>query len=60
MRRLEDGRTSLDEALRLWERGEQLYEICRARLDGAEARVEELLRRIERSREAPPSGDREA
>ena len=57
VRRLEDGRTSLDEALQLWERGEELYEICRAKLDGAEARVEELLRRIERSRGGGPAGN---
>jgi exodeoxyribonuclease VII small subunit len=52
VRRLEDGRTSLDEALDLWERGERLYELCRAKLDGAEERVEELLRRIEAARGA--------
>jgi exodeoxyribonuclease VII small subunit len=57
VRRLEDGRTSLDDALALWERGEALYEICRAKLDGAEARVEELLRRIERSRGGGPAGN---
>ena len=30
VRRLESGQTSLDEALRLWERGEALYELCQA------------------------------
>ena len=43
VRRLEDGRTSLDEALALWERGEQLHALCRARLDQAEQRVGELV-----------------
>jgi exodeoxyribonuclease VII small subunit len=52
VRRLEDGRTSLDEALDLWERGVRLYVLCRAKLDGAEERVEELLRRIEAARGA--------
>ena len=46
VRRLEDGNTSLDEALALWERGEQLHALCRARLDAAEARVAELLERL--------------
>jgi exodeoxyribonuclease VII small subunit len=48
--RLERGQAPLDEALRLWERGEELYAFCRARLDAAEGRVEELARRAEQSR----------
>ncbi len=47
VRKLEDGRTSLDDALRLWERGEQLHGICRAKLDQAEQRVSELVARLE-------------
>jgi exodeoxyribonuclease VII small subunit len=43
--RLERGQTSLDEALRLWERGEELHRICLERLDAAQGRVEELARR---------------
>ncbi len=42
VRRLEDGNTSLDEALSLWERGEELYRICAAKLDAAEERVAKL------------------
>jgi exodeoxyribonuclease VII small subunit len=57
--RLEDGRTSLDEALALWERGEVLHALCRAKLDAAEARVAELLERLGRQPEdagtPPPS-----
>ena len=49
VRRLEDGSTSLDEALSLWERGEQLHALCRARLDAAEERVAELLARLGRA-----------
>jgi exodeoxyribonuclease VII small subunit len=49
VRRLEDGQTPLDEALALWERGETLYEICRARLDQAEERVQQLLERLGRA-----------
>jgi exodeoxyribonuclease VII small subunit len=44
--KLEDGNTTLDEAIGLWERGEQLHALCRAQLDQAEARVAELLRRM--------------
>lgn len=52
VRRLEDGQTSLDEALQLWERGEQLHELCRAKLDQAEERVAVLLARMAESRAA--------
>ena len=52
--RLEDGSTSLDEALALWERGEALHALCRAKLDQAEARVAELLERMGRT---PPAND---
>jgi exodeoxyribonuclease VII small subunit len=48
--RLEQGQASLDEAIKLWERGEELYAFCRARLDAAEGKVEELARRAEESR----------
>ena len=53
VRKLEDGRTSLDEAITLWERGEALHALCRAKLDAAEARVAELLERLGRA----PDGD---
>ena len=48
--RLEKGEASLDEALALWQRGEQLYAICRAKLDAAQGKVEELARRVEQAR----------
>jgi exodeoxyribonuclease VII small subunit len=48
--RLEQGRASLDEALTLWERGEELYAFCRAKLDAAQGKVEELARRVEQTR----------
>jgi exodeoxyribonuclease VII small subunit len=48
--RLEQGQASLDEALALWERGEQLYTSCREKLDGAQGKVEELARRVEQAR----------
>jgi exodeoxyribonuclease VII small subunit len=52
--RLESGRAGLDEALALWERGEELYRLCVAQLDAAEGRVEELARRVEEARPAAP------
>lgn len=42
--RLERGDAPLDEAIRLWERGEELYRLCRDRLDAAHGRIEELAR----------------
>ena len=39
---LEDGSTSLDQAIGLWERGEALYRTCRERLEAAEQRIELL------------------
>jgi exodeoxyribonuclease VII small subunit len=42
---LERGDAPLDEALSLWERGEELYRLCRAKLEAAEGKVEELARR---------------
>ncbi|TQS46571.1 exodeoxyribonuclease VII small subunit [Cryptosporangium phraense] len=38
--RLEAGGTTLEEALALWERGEQLATVCQEWLDGARARLE--------------------
>jgi exodeoxyribonuclease VII small subunit len=50
--RLEAGETSLDEAIALWERGEELYRLCLTKLDAAQGRVEELARRVEDARPA--------
>jgi exodeoxyribonuclease VII small subunit len=48
--RLERGDADLDEAIRLWERGEELYKLCVGRLDAAHGRIEELARRVEGAR----------
>lgn len=40
VRQLEAGGTTLEESLRLWERGEELARICQGWLDGARARLE--------------------
>jgi len=45
--RLESGQASLDEAITLWERGEELYRLCSTRLDTAQGKIEELARRVE-------------
>jgi exodeoxyribonuclease VII small subunit len=38
--RLESGGGTLEEALALWERGEELAKVCQTWLDGARARLE--------------------
>jgi exodeoxyribonuclease VII small subunit len=43
--RLESGEAPLDEALKLWQRGEELYRFCKERLDAAEGTIEELAGR---------------
>jgi exodeoxyribonuclease VII small subunit len=48
--RLERGDADLDETIRLWERGEQLYKLCVSRLDAAQGKIEELARRVESTR----------
>ena len=48
--RLERGEAGLDEAITLWERGEQLYKLCVGRLDAAQGKIEELARRAEQTR----------
>ena len=47
VQRLESGEASLDEAITLWERGEELYRLCSTKLDSAQGRIEELARRVE-------------
>jgi exodeoxyribonuclease VII small subunit len=50
--RLERGDADLDDAIRLWERGEELYKLCVARLDAAQGKIEELGKRIDSDRPA--------
>lgn len=38
--KLEAGGTSLEESLALWERGEQLADVCQRWLDGAKERLD--------------------
>jgi exodeoxyribonuclease VII small subunit len=45
--RLERGEAGLDEAIGLWERGEELYKLCVGKLDAAQGKIEELARRVD-------------
>jgi len=38
--RLEQGGTSLEESLALWERGEKLADVCQGWLDGAREKID--------------------
>jgi exodeoxyribonuclease VII small subunit len=53
VRRLEAGEASLDEAIALWQRGEELHRFCLGKLDAAQGQIEELARRVEA---AEPTG----
>ena len=52
--RLESGNVPLDDAVKLWERGEDLYRFCREQLDAAQGKVEELAKRVKDAK--PQSG----
>jgi exodeoxyribonuclease VII small subunit len=47
VRRLEAGEASLDEAIALWQRGEELYRLCLGKLDAAQGEIEELAKRVQ-------------
>jgi exodeoxyribonuclease VII small subunit len=51
--RLEQGQVSLDEAITLWDRGEELYRLCVGKLDSAQGKIEELAARVESARPSP-------
>ena len=50
---LESGRAGLEDALKLWERGEKLYRICLTKLDAAQGAVEELGKRADSAKPEP-------
>jgi exodeoxyribonuclease VII small subunit len=54
--RLERGNADLDEAIKLWERGEELLRFCLTRLETAEGAIEELAQRAGAA-QPPPSGE---
>ena len=43
VRALEQGGTTLEESLALWERGEQLAQVCQSWLDGARERLDSVI-----------------
>ena len=55
--RLERGEAELDEAIALWERGEELLRFCLTRLETAEGKIEELAQRAAGAPPLPPEGD---
>jgi exodeoxyribonuclease VII small subunit len=42
VQQLESGQADLDDALRLWERGEELHRLCIEKLDSAQGKIEAL------------------
>ena len=55
--RLERGNAGLDEAIKLWERGEELLRFCLARLETAEGKIEELAQRAAEAAPLSPGDD---
>jgi exodeoxyribonuclease VII small subunit len=55
--RLERGDANLDEAIALWERGEELLRFCLTRLETAEGKIEELAQRAAGAAPLPPSDE---
>ena len=49
VQQLETGTAGLEEAIALWQRGEELYALCRGKLDAAEGSIEELTTRQDES-----------
>jgi exodeoxyribonuclease VII small subunit len=50
--RLERGDVDVDELTTLWERGEELYRICAAKLQGVQGKIEELSRSAQADNES--------
>ena len=44
VQQLESGQADLDDAIKLWERGEELHRLCLEKLDSAQGRIEALNR----------------
>jgi exodeoxyribonuclease VII small subunit len=55
VRRLEAGETSLDDAIALWQRGEELYRFCLKKLDSAQGEIEELAKRVQAAEPTTPA-----
>ncbi len=52
VRKLESGGQPLEESLALWQRGEELADICQRWLDGATARLDEAIAGADKSDDA--------
>ncbi|MGW8378750.1 exodeoxyribonuclease VII small subunit [Actinacidiphila sp. SB3-2] len=57
VQRLEQGGSTLEESLELWERGEELSRVCREWLEGARARLDAVLESEEDDEEEAPEED---
>lgn len=55
--RLERGEAELDEAIALWERGDELLRFCLNRLETAEGKIEELSQRGAGPAPLPPAAE---
>jgi exodeoxyribonuclease VII small subunit len=55
--KLERGDAELDEAIALWERGEELLRFCLTRLETAEGKIEELAQRAAGAAPLPSDGE---
>ena len=55
VQQLETGQADLDEAITLWERGEELYRLCADKLDSAHGKIEELAAKVETLKPAKPA-----
>jgi exodeoxyribonuclease VII small subunit len=42
VQQLESGQADLDDAIELWERGEELHRLCLEKLDSAQGKIETL------------------
>lgn len=45
VQQLESGQADLDDAIGLWERGEELYRLCVEKLESAQGKIETLQER---------------
>ena len=57
--KLESGKASLEESLKLWERGEELAKICQDWLDGAKAKLDKVKSQVEELEEDEDDEDYE-
>jgi exodeoxyribonuclease VII small subunit len=57
VQKLETGGTSLQESIALWERGEELAQVCQRWLDGARARLDAVMQGSEGQEPTLPTAD---